>query len=734
MMSLATSMRTDPAVVARFDALASSAGQVDTGGDRAAVLLQLSERPEFRPLLYDVTLRACGDLEHPFRVTHGRCIEIATRSLAVPALATLHLRHALEVAFWQRTSTSLDPAHKLARALLAAHTALVYMDTMPRTERQALLNAAPPWLAALASQSGQWADDVAGRRAKAAALARHSAHLLPLQGDDVDGFSPDAIAERACALAVSVFPFAIPTEYGLNLGGDSRLLVDPDTRLNGYGCSPSPRPWAITFCSCTASSTSDLAYEEAERARQAILARTLTGQALVPVFEEAVEQTRNELAAYLGLDSAASAQIIFCSSGTDCELFAVQLALDTQPRALVNVVIAPDEIGSGSMPAARGFHFDRIAPLGRAVEPGTSLDGMDSDRVRVVTLPVRDETGTLVSLDTIERQLHEVCTDALARGEAVLIHLLDSSKTGVRAPARDAVGRMRALDPSSVFVLVDAAQMRIDNAGIAGYLEQGFMVMISGSKFYTGSPFSGALLVPPALAGAFEQRGDLPRGFRDYASRFELPPLWQRLRACLEPRPNVGLFLRWRTALWEMQAYQAVRDDDRCRYFEAFVRGLRSTIAECPHAELLEAPVGDRRAREEACTWDALQTIFTFVVYREDRATGRRTPLEYDDARLVYFWLNQDISAGLPAAASEADKALAAKCCHIGQPVRIRRGGTAMLGALRIAVGARYVSRVAFDPTLGPDVTARIAAQLDDVDVVLRKIGLILAHWDALRG
>jgi hypothetical protein len=359
---------------------------------------------------------------------------------------------------------------------------------------------------------------------------------------------------------------------------------------------------------------------------------------------------------------------------------------------------------------------------------------MDSDRVRVVTLPVRDETGMLVSLDTIERQLHEVCTDALARGEAVLIHLLDSSKTGVRAPARDAVGRMRALDPSSVFVLVDAAQMRIDNAGIAGYLEQGFMVMISGSKFYTGSPFSGALLVPPALAGAFEQRGDLPRGFRDYASRFELPPLWQRLRACLEPRPNVGLFLRWRTALWEMQAYQAVRDDDRCRYFEAFVRGLRSTIAECPHAELLEAPVGDRRAREEACTWDALQTIFTFVVYREDRATGRRTPLEYDDARLVYFWLNQDISAGLPAAASEADKALAAKCCHIGQPVRIRRGGTAMLGALRIAVGARYVSRVAFDPTLGPDVTARIAAQLDDVDVVLRKIGLILAHWDALRG
>src|SRR5690242_11601870 len=57
----------------------------------------------------------------------------------------------------------------------------------------------------------------------------------------------------------------------LTAGGDSRLRVDPATGLNAYGCSPSPRPWAITFASTTATSISDHAFAAVERCRARIL-------------------------------------------------------------------------------------------------------------------------------------------------------------------------------------------------------------------------------------------------------------------------------------------------------------------------------------------------------------------------------------------------------------------------------------------------------------------------------
>jgi hypothetical protein len=720
----------------RFSTLSRSAARLIEGGPREKVALaRLCERPEFRPLLREVRIRIRRDLGLPFRAVNGWDISMDSGVLANPALASLHLRHALEVAFWQRVDPASidDPAAPVARAVLAARVALMYLSTLPRHELEAVLSAAPRWLAPLADQITACADHPGDETALLPGIARAWRDLLSLQGDDAQRTLPEAtMVERACVLARVALPFAIATEYGLILGGDSRLHVDPVTRLNGYGCSPVPRPSAITFCSCTASSTSDLAYDEAERARQALLAQTFTSQALVGPFAAAMEKTRDELAAFLGLDEVPGSEIVFCSSGTDCELFALHFVLAIQPRPVVNIVVAPDEIGSGSMPAAHGFHFDRMAPLKRAVEPGGPVEGVDAARVRVVSLELRDDDGNLVPLADVDRRIERTCGDALANGEAALVHLLDSSKTGVRAPSSVAVGHLHATHPSAIFVVVDAAQMRTDNEGLVAYLRRGFMVMISGSKFYTGSPFSGALLVPPGLASAIDNLPRLPPGLADYTSSFELPPRWAKLRSGLKQSPNIGVFLRWRTALWEMHAYEAVAPGDRWKFFHAFAVPVRAAIDECPHARLIDAPVGDRHRRADPHRRQELQTIFTFLVLRTGSASAAPAPLVYDEARLVYFWLNSDISAALPASACEEERVLAAKRCHIGQPVRIRRAAQPVLGALRIAVGARFVSRVRFDPTLGPDVEARIAAQVKDVHIVLRKIRLILEHWNAI--
>ena len=42
----------------------------------------------------------------------------------------------------------------------------------------------------------------------------------------------------------------------LSCGGDPRLMLDPISRLNDYGCGPAPLPQILSFASSTASSIS----------------------------------------------------------------------------------------------------------------------------------------------------------------------------------------------------------------------------------------------------------------------------------------------------------------------------------------------------------------------------------------------------------------------------------------------------------------------------------------------
>ena len=66
--------------------------------------------------------------------------------------------------------------------------------------------------------------------------------------------------------------------------------------------------------------------------------------------------------------------------------------------------------------------------------------------------------------------------------------------------------------------------------------------------------------------------------------------------------------------------------------------------------------------------------------------------------------------------------------------MRLKAGNGMTIGALRVAAGARLVSRVAFDPTLGATPEARLAAQIANAVHVLDKMDLILRHWVSLKG
>src|SRR5690348_17914834 len=90
----------------------------------------------------------------------------------------------------------------------------------------------------------------------------------------------------------------------LACGGDPRLMLDPVSRLNDYGCGPSPLPHTLSFASSTASTISERGYERAGLAREELM-RLSIAIGLEEALETRIEDMREELKSYLLLPSKA---------------------------------------------------------------------------------------------------------------------------------------------------------------------------------------------------------------------------------------------------------------------------------------------------------------------------------------------------------------------------------------------------------------------------------------------
>ena len=116
----------------------------------------------------------------------------------------------------------------------------------------------------------------------------------------------------------------------------------------------------------------------------------------------------------------------------------------------------------------------------------------------------------------------------------------------------------------------------------------------------------------------------------------------------------------------------------------------------------------------------AAPTIFPFLVRCNDGDLGA------DQLTTIYRDLNRDIAAELPALASDSDRVLAARLCHIGQPVKLSLQDGSPAAALRIAIGSRSLLE-SWSPG---EHAARHAIEriLAEVSVVIQKIELLLKH------
>jgi hypothetical protein len=650
--------------------------------------------------------------------------------MAEPTVAAFHLRHAFELALLQR----LTPGHwiapsGLALALLACRAAALYYRLSSEAERAACGPHLPAWL----TEAFEVLAEERPSMLPAETLAKLTGSLSALQAETAGPGAPDAldrpVLEELRGLLARVEELAVPSEHLLVGGGDTRLSVDPATGLNVYGCSPEPRPEAISFASCTASTISGPAYDAVERLRQGLISAALLAD-LDAACQGEIARVKQDLLGACGAMDLGGTEVILTASGTDTEFCALHFALCDSERPIVNVVIAPDETGSGVIHAAQGRHFGDRTPAGTAVELGAPLAGFAEGRVRLATVAARDGQGALKPGGALAREVEAVVEEVIAGGARCLLHLLDSAKTGWRAPDIEAVRRLCKRHGADLDVVVDACQMRAGPEALRGYLDRGFMVQVTGSKFCMGPPFSGALILPPAIAARHRDLAPLAAGLADYATRPEWPRGWDRICRRLPDRPNLGLLCRWTAALGERRAFDAVPEDQRYGILARFGQAVQAAIAGKPMLELVPGQAAETGGISAEESWDRLPTISSFTVRRAETGSGQ-TVMGYEETKTLYRWLNMDLSGRLPEEASEREREIAATPCHIGQPVKLCLDG-AWTGALRLCAGARLVSRVSFDASLGDAPAVRLDRQIEDAGLVLDKVALMVKYWDAL--
>ena len=335
-------------------------------------------------------------------------------------------------------------------------------------------------------------------------------------------------------------------------GGDSRLVIDRLSGVNKYLCPPVPAPDLVCVSSCTASPIAPAAFWHCAETFVRLNSAASPGDEWAGLHR----QIETRLLACFGATGLAHA--ILCPSGTDALLTAALLLAGEQPGSAVTAILPQaSETGSGVPLAASLRQFDGPA--------ASSLPPIDC-AARVIEIALRYSDGTPIDDNRVAEAFKAAASAATDRPIVFLTH---GTKTGLIAPT---------IPPAGSDVIVDACQGRIAPETVARYLRRGWPVVVTGSKFFGGPAFSGAVLFPTA------------RG----AARTPVPA-------------NPGMLLRWLSALDTMEAFAAI--GGQCAgLIQAQRQAIEAGIAATPNAVPMPG------LSTQGSGWSDSPTIFSFAL------------------------------------------------------------------------------------------------------------------------
>ena len=504
--------------------------------------------------------------------------------------------------------------------------------------------------------------------------------------------TPPESSARAARFGMKVARAEIPAGIGelLTQGGDERIWCAAATGRNRYGVGPLPASGEIWLSSSTASGVSEKAFSAV---RSALVRLTPSGDG--NGGQEAVfEIVRQRLH---GLYGAPGCEVVLAPSGTEAELLLVALAVSLMPGPFTNIVIAPTETGSGIVRAAGGAWFLDSTSLGASVRKGDKLPGLEAVDIEVAAVEIRTEEGGRRPAGDIDAEVHGIADKALATGRSIIVHLLDTSKTGLSGFSREAARALARKWPERVLVAVDACQLRCGSDTLRRDLTEGFVTLVSGSKFAAGPPFSGALLVPEEIVARLSRSRIELAGLGCFSALTDWPArLRPVMAASLAHFTNLGLGLRWIAALDALEGYEATDATIRTAIAERFERETMLRIERTTRMAAVDghgAGSGDR-------------TIVPFLLLDQD---GR--PADMASTRRIHGRLRMP----------EAGPVI-----HIGQPVALGRSNP-----LRVCASASHFVDIAARHVQGEDFNSAFAPLLNDLDALFDKLDTILAlHED----
>jgi len=391
-------------------------------------------------------------------------------------------------------------------------------------------------------------------------------------------------------------------------------------------------------------------------------------------------------------------EVFLCPSGSDAEYIPLLIAKTlNKGRKVVNIVTCDAEVGSGTLDAAGGCYFSDVVPLADEIAEGQKLNKMPlpglAEDVETVAIPARCKSKGDVF--RAKDEVQEAVDRCAAENSVPIVHCVQGSKTGIFEPYPDTnFGSMIAT--RDAFIVVDACQGRFKEEWLDEYLRKNAIVLITGSKFFRGPPFSGAVLVPGAIMERLILTDvDMPAGLRQFLSANEVPPALADWRSALTQSDNVGLALRWVAALEEIEPFLEIPAEERDAAMVAWHNGVKEMLGQ--YSNTLE------QMENSDC--------LTIMSVRLRRKKGGY--LSVGESKKVFEWMTQDLTGKL-------DGEVAARRCYIGQPVSL----TSEECVVRVAAGSDSIRLMCQNPK---------AALAEDA-AILAKLALIVEAFEQLNG
>lgn len=426
-------------------------------------------------------------------------------------------------------------------------------------------------------------------------------------------------------------PLSNRTEILLSIGGDDRLTLQIEaSKLNKYLSTTLPRHGhLIRRGSCTCSTIVPKDYLLAETFRVNTLSTIIKNGAngspvksltcctsLLSAVDSLNDNIRHRITEVI--DPAHTSRTILFPSGSDAELLPVLVALirhsiasiasDTSAEAaahtaagVLNIVTASGEVGSGTPNACGGKHFSNVSPKGVKQSNNDYLDGICPSSVEVLQFAPRCSDGGVAFN---EADIFSKIASSLASHPArvVILHIVCGSKTGLIYPARHAVLKLQSQFKSRLLVVVDACQLRCRLDIIADYIADGFIVLVTGSKFFTGPPFCGAVVLPISIATEIESYISnchekcispiIPTGLQNYLTSADIPPTMPVFKKFLSNKcnwVNFPLALRWHVALDVMERFNKIPTETIKSFTMYWISAVKKLVANAhPYLQLVE--------------------------------------------------------------------------------------------------------------------------------------------------